>query len=202
MYPSTGQLMLGFHGCDRKVGRKLVSGKANPIPSENPWDWLGHGVYFWEGDPQRAFEYAEAVSRKPRSGIRTPFVVGAAIDLGYGLNLLNRSHLELLRRSYAGLQEALSLQGQPLPANKPGRVGPDLLRRDLDCAVLNFLHEGIRIQGGQPFDTVRAAFWEGSELYGGAGFRELNHIQICVRNLNCIKGYFLPREADQAWPIP
>jgi len=28
----------------------------------------------------------------------------------------------------------------------------------------------------------------------GAGFKEKNHIQICVRNRNCIKGYFLPRE--------
>ena len=42
------------------------------------------------------------------------------------------------------------------------------------------------------FDSVRSAFIEGDELYPGSTFREKNHIQICVRNLACIKGYFWP----------
>ena len=44
----------------------------------------------------------------------------------------------------------------------------------------------------QPFDTVRAAFLEGDRLYDNAGFASKNHIQICVRELRCIKGYFRP----------
>ena len=50
-----------------------------------------------------------------------------------------------------------------------------------------------------PFDSVRGVFWEGKELYKNAGFREKDHIQICIRNPNCIKGYFLPRELDNAF---
>ena len=37
---------------------------------------------------------------------------------------------------------------------------------------------------------------------GNAGFAEKNHIQICVCNPNCIKGYFLPREIDMKYPNP
>lgn len=33
-------------------------------------------------------------------------------------------------------------------------------------------------------------------LYPEAGFTEKNHIQICIRNPNCIKSFFLPRELD------
>lgn len=45
-------------------------------------------------------------------------------------------------------------------------------------------------------------FCEGQELYPNAGFREKNHIQICVCNPNCIKGYFLPRGINQDYPNP
>lgn len=46
----------------------------------------------------------------------------------------------------------------------------------------------------KPYDSIRAAFWEGKELYNTAGFKEKNHIQICIRDPKCIIGYFLPRQ--------
>ena len=47
-----------------------------------------------------------------------------------------------------------------------------------------------------PIDSIRAAFIEGEEIYPGAGFNEKTHIQICIRNPNCIKGFFLPRKRN------
>jgi hypothetical protein len=32
--------------------------------------------------------------------------------------------------------------------------------------------------------------------------QEKNHIQIAIRNPNCIKGYFLPKEPDNLYSIP
>lgn len=49
---------------------------------------------------------------------------------------------------------------------------------------------------------MKGVFWEGVELYPDAGFREKNHIQICVRNPNCIKGFFLPRKLDMNYINP
>jgi hypothetical protein len=65
-----------------------------------------------------------------------------------------------------------------------------LLLRYLDCAVVEMLHTIQAEDGLASFQTVRGAFLEGSPIYPGAGVRERNHIQICVRELRCIKGYF------------
>jgi hypothetical protein len=67
---------------------------------------------------------------------------------------------------------------------------------DLDCAVLQTLHELRKEAGRPPFDTVRGFFLEGRELYPAAGFRELDHIQICVCTASKVIGYFLARAAD------
>jgi hypothetical protein len=56
------------------------------------YDWLGDGVYFWDHNARRAFDFASEVAKRPHpSGqkIKTPAVVGAIIDLGYCLNLLD-----------------------------------------------------------------------------------------------------------------
>lgn len=39
-------------------------------------------------------------------------------------------------------------------------------------------------------DTVKGVFTEGTPLYEGSGFREKTHIQIVVRDSQCIKGLF------------
>jgi hypothetical protein len=88
MYSTRPGLVLGFHGCDEQVARKVLTGEELLKSSANNYDWLGHGIYFYEGD----------------------------------------------------------------------------------------------------------------ELYPNAGFREKDHIQICVRNPNCIKGFFLPRNLDYSYP--
>ncbi|MBI2421655.1 MAG: hypothetical protein HYV27_02415 [Candidatus Hydrogenedentes bacterium] len=192
MYTSPVTLILGFHGCDRKVGESILGGKAGHLhKSENRYDWLGHGIYFWENNPVRALEFAEELQAFPRSGkqtIKEVFAVGAMIDPGHCLNLMESGSLRLLQEAYALLAELSEKRGARMPVNKRAVDSGELLQRDLDCAVIEVLCSSVDI----PYDTVRGVFWEGSELYPGAGFREKNHIQICVRNPSCIKGYFRP----------
>ena len=79
------------------------------------------------------------------------------------------------------------------------------LIRKLDCATLEFMHDTILkernadiardgFSNRSVFDTVRGVFIEGGPVYKGAGIFEKSHIQVCVRNINCIKGFFIPRE--------
>lgn len=84
-----------------------------------------------------------------------------------------------------------------LPENKKAGTSKDILLRELDCAVIQTLHENMRINGEKPFDSIRGVFWEGEEVYPNASFREKDHIQICIINPNCIKGLFLPRELNK-----
>lgn len=171
-------------------------GKTKLKPSNNCYDWLGSGIYFWENDPDRALSYAKMIKKYPercKSKIETPAVVGAVIDLGYCLNLFEENNLKLIKETY-NLYENLKNLGFEIPENKGG---DDLLLRNLDCAVINTIHDLRKIHNEKEFDSVRAPFWEGKELYPNAGFREKNHIQICVRNLKCIKGYFDPISINQ-----
>jgi hypothetical protein len=197
--------VLGFHGCDRTVAEAVVGGSTGLTPSQNSYDWLGDGIYFWENNPQRALEFATEFMDRGRKGkprIKTPAVIGAVIDLGFCLNLLDAKFLQILRGGFEVLQQTLAATGEPRPVNKSFKHGGEILMRDLDCAVINSVHRFRADQKLPEFDTVRSAFVEGGELFAGSTFREKNHIQISVRNPRCIKGYFWPVGDLDAGPDP
>ena len=99
-------------------------------------------------------------------------------------------------RTHHYLVSAAEELGQALPKN----TGREFGARLLDRAVIETVHtlrEYSKTPDGAPltlplYDTMRSPFQEGNALYDGAGFQAKNHIQIAVRNLACIKGYFKP----------
>lgn len=158
------------------------------MPSNNLWDWLGDGVYFWEQNPKRALEYAVEVaagSQFNKTKIKTPFVFGAIIQLGNCLNLVEAESLAILQEAYKGLKILHDEAGRTLPVNKKDN-------RMLDCAVIKHIHQAEKQTGNFSYDTIRSFFDEGVEVYPGASFATRNHLQVCVRNQSLIKGYFLP----------
>ncbi len=182
-------LAVGYHGCDVQVARKVISLRDSLRLSQNPWDWLGHGYYFWEDSYARARSWAVTEGRRPRSEIKRPAVLGAVIDLGNCLNLADAGALKQVKAAHSEYKRFCNSAGIEEAKNR----GPDLRARYLDCAVMESLHQLRREEGEPAFDTVRGFFIEGRELYDGAGFRELDHIQICVRSLDQIIGFFWPR---------
>lgn len=59
-YEFLPQPLLGFHGYDEKLGEALLRGEIKHlVPSQNDYDWLGTGIYFWEGNPERALRFAQ-----------------------------------------------------------------------------------------------------------------------------------------------
>lgn len=195
MYSRRTGLTLAFHGCDQSLVTPILNGSTFLKKSTNKYDWLGHGIYFWERSPSRAFEFAEFLSRTKKR-IKHPAVIGAVVDLGYCLDLLDYPRLSFLKDAYNFLVISSEAAGMALPVNKMAADGNDLLYRELDCTVIESLHKLRMEKGLPPFDSIRSAFWEGKELYPSAGIREKNHIQICIRNPNCIKGFFRERQGD------
>ena len=59
MYTTRPGLILGFHGCDNSISLKVLVGEESLRSSENEYDWLGHGIYFWENSDSRALEFAQ-----------------------------------------------------------------------------------------------------------------------------------------------
>lgn len=185
-------IILGYHGCHRDIVESVVRGKTHLKPSNNSYDWLGSGIYFWEDDPSRALDWA-----KNRYGDNF-FVVGAAIDLADCLDLVRQKDRDLIGVAFQTLKTQYEIDGEPLPKNTNTRRDPnnDRLMRNLDCAVIHKTRDIKKsTDNGRDFDTIRAPFLEGEELYSGSGFRTKTHIQVAVVNPNCVKGYFIPKLA-------
>jgi hypothetical protein len=181
------RIVVGYHGCTAAFARDLLLGRQ-PIrdwrPSQNEWDWLGDGIYFFEHAPERALRWA----RERYGGRRQrPAVLGAYLQLGRCFDLLNEAVTALLAQAYEKEARTFALAGRPLPENR----GPGGKRRELDCLVINSCLRDLH-QRGVVYDTVRGAFLEGVPAYPGAGFARESHIQIAVRSSSCILGVFRP----------
>jgi len=211
MYDSP-RLIVGYHGCDQSVKDHVLKNRVHLDKSTNTYDWLGEGIYFWEDDYKRAEEWAKNKTN--------PAVIGAFIKLGNCLYLLNVEKTQLLIDAYTLVENENRLKNMTLPSNTI-LVGGISFKRKLDCLVIEkvkdlnnekiqqrlYLSERInnsliKIQQDSEFyDTIRAMFPEGNELYQNAGFREKNHIQICVINPNAIVGYFDPLDKDPNYKV-
>ncbi len=176
--------VLGFHGCDKAVAEKVLSG-APLKPSQNDYDWLGPGIYFWEANPRRGLDFAIELKGVKRAKIAEPAVIGAVIDLGLCLDLTTGAGIAQVARAHRSLVQVAAESGWDLPTN-----GEDLRRRDLDCAVFRMLHDIRKNEGDPALETVRGIFVEGRPLYAGGGIFEKTHIQLCVCNPANIKGVF------------
>ena len=137
--------LIGFHGCDQEIRDKIVLHQAKFKESVNDYDWLGHGIYFWENDYERAFQWAKEKKKNPA-------VIGALIESGNCLDLLEQSSKERLKTGYDMLKDKFP---DNLPKNKWGK---DHLLRNLDCAVINTLCEHYLKKFAFIFDSVRGAF--------------------------------------------
>jgi hypothetical protein len=198
-------LILGFHGCDANDCQKLINSQNEFKISQKKYDWLGNGMYFWENNYKRALEWAKA--KQNRGEIKKAAVVGAVLQLNHCCDFLNSESIQTLKDYYGLMKAHYKKANWPLPINKDvtSDLNKDKLLRHLDCAVIEFMNDSIQSRvkleiekngysNFNVFDSVRGVFVEGGRIYDGAGIFEKSHIQICIRNPNCIKGFFLPRK--------
>lgn len=204
MYRRRPNLQIGFHGCDEPIRDNLVTKPDFVKKSQESYDWLCHGFYVWENNYQRAYQWA--LDKKNRGTLTTPSVVGVVYQLDYCLDFTDSEFIDIISLYYGLMKDDLLIVGKKLPQNKnlPKDKYHDLILRELDCAVIEYLHQKISeninaeiskkgFSDYEHFDTVRGIFTEGGPAFEGAGIQTKNHIQICIRNLNCIKGFFIPR---------
>lgn len=200
LYNDRGNLAIGFHGCTKDVAMKLISNPADIKLSENDYDWLGSGFYIWENNLERAREWA--IDTHGENGA----VVGVVYELGTCLDLMDSCCIDLVKAARIDFEDLMASLELPLPVNRDIKndLHKDKILRNYDCAVINHLTrttdaayvEDVKSQGfsqTQVFDSVRGCFWEGGKI-DNMEIYEKTHIQIAIRNVNCIRGIFLPRE--------
>ena len=188
-------ILTGYHGCDITTAYDVVL-NDNLNPSRNTYDWLGNGIYFWEDDVERAYDWAKYVSKNPKlfhNKIGHPCVIGAVIELKNHLDLTISSARQVVREAYNNISEIYAEKGLSLPKNRKATKGDDYLKiRELDCLVINSINEFRKAKKEPLIDVIRAPFLEGEPLYTRASFMNETHIQICVKDPTAIRGYFIP----------
>lgn len=160
----------GYHATNATTAHKLLTEGADWEPSSNGYDWLGSGIYFWQDDVQRAWEFGcEGRRGWPPS---ETVVLEADIELGNCLDLIGRQYMKMLKQVFDHFENEM---GSALPNNTSGRHARD-------CLVVDRVAEHWMGRA----DTVRGVFIEGDEVYPGSVFRTHQHVQIAVRNPDCI----------------
>lgn len=197
MYSKLPNLVIGFHGCNKKTFNSVIKEGGYLRKSENTYDWLGHGIYFWEQNLERARDWAK---RRYKDDAE---VIGAVLDLGYCLNLTDSASAKYLEQGYRLLKARCETIGTDLPVNRSSKKTEDILLRDLDCSVIQQIQDYYSNTPSMPaFDSVRGVFIEGDPAYPGAAIKSKTHIQLCICNPNCIKGYFAPRKDSSKYRMP
>lgn len=191
-------LVVAYHGCDITVRDDLISGKLAQLKhSENPYDWLGPGAYFFENDLERAHIFAKASADAPdqlytAKPIATPAVVGAILKVGRWLDMTHQEGIQLFKEADSAFIAGLQASNAQIPVNAPAHEGDvDILHRSRDRAVFGFIHD----QQPGVFDAVRGAFAQGDHVSDNSGFRLRTHVQIALLNDSCVLGWFLPPKA-------
>jgi hypothetical protein len=154
----SSSFVLGYHGCQNAVGEALLSGRRFR-ESNNDYDWLGPGIYFWEANPERVLDFAKELAALNRPRIKRPFVLVAVIEMGLCLDLAARDSIKQIRIAHEHLCEQAALEGSALPKN-----GDKFWQRDLGCAVLPHLHQLLEEGGSPGIDTMRGLFIEGAAV--------------------------------------
>lgn len=174
------QTVVGYHGCSLEVARQILE-QQRFIPSTKAYDWLGEGIYFWEYAPYRALQWAQERSTVSDTSVA---VIGATIQLGRCLNLLDVEYMTSLAAVYAAFA-ALGVATLPRNTNRGAHY--------LDRYIIDAHCREIEEAGLAPVQTVRGSFAEGSPVYAGSKILDKSHVQIAVRDATCLSDLHMAR---------
>jgi hypothetical protein len=172
-------IVFGYHGTTKPRAEQILT--EGFIPSRNPYDWLGDGVYFFERAPSRALEWAAEV-HTPADAC----VVESEIELRDCLDLTDTAGVAVLQPFYDRFVATY------------GRETVERLRqtsggRRFDCRVMNWACDTLE-ERGRPVRVIREAFEEGDPIWvdpGGdlapSGIRVKTHVQLAVRDCSVIR---------------
>jgi hypothetical protein len=93
--------LIGFHGCEQAVRDANVAGKKSMKISNNAWDWLGDGYYFWQNNYERALHYAKNPPGQLKIG--KPAVLGAGFRENTHIQIAIRNPNMISRAAVAAL---------------------------------------------------------------------------------------------------
>ena len=161
----------GYHGTSATDAAVIV--RDGFIPSDNDYDCLGNGVYFFQDG------LAQAGALAKRAHPSEPAVVQADVRLEDCMDLKDSlGWLPLLAQAHGEVLRVSREQGLPLPRQTGGHHRLDRVVVELTVGILE--RAGIRIR------AVRGVFPEGPPAFPGSFLSEGSHVQVAVRDTDLI----------------
>lgn len=167
--------------------------------SENSWDWLGKGVYFFEAAPSMAWQWAvEFAERQRKKGNdSTPALLSAVLDIERCMDLLDDVWDEPMKAAADELEKDGVLAQQHGLRLRSAKLSRAVIVSDYemplkayrnnsaDCQVVNAVW-GKAKDAGFLASGIRAPFVLGKQLYSNSFFFDEGHVQISVVDRNII----------------
>ncbi|HEX8737958.1 MAG TPA: hypothetical protein VF721_21680 [Pyrinomonadaceae bacterium] len=163
--------VIGFHGTSINYVEKILSEGFKP--SNNEYDWLGDGVYFFQDAPGRAWEWARRIHKENAA------VIGAKIRLEACIDLLDIRWTSVLSELYDSFLTQMKRSNLELPKQSSGA-------HRLDRLVINYA-VGFLAERETKIRCVRGAFIEGKPIFPDSAIFDRAHVQIAVRDIMLIE---------------
>lgn len=160
----------GFHGTTELAGRRILEDGFSV--SQNDYDWLGDGIYFFQDAPQLALDWARQKSTA------FPCVLEAHILIKDFIDLLDPKWSTWLANVHDRYVIELKAAKKLAPMQRGGA-------HRLDRAVLNYA-VAVRTAEGYHVGGIRGAFVEGRPVFPNSALFTKSHIQIAVRDRSYI----------------
>jgi hypothetical protein len=164
----------GFHGTSEANAESILRNGFRP--SENPYDWLGAGVYFFQDAPHAAHNYAEKYCQENGG---EPTVLRSRVRLASCIDLFDTA----LNDTFRAIYETCSQANESLPENNGGF-------RPLDRMIVNYVCSFFEEEHHLPVQSVRGIFIEHDDeerLFPGSLIYKTSHVQIAVRDTALIE---------------
>ena len=161
----------GYHGTTSSKVENIMS--KGFFPSTNSYDWLGHGIYFWQDAPLRAIEWVRESAANPTD---RPVLVKARLRLSNCIDLLDVGWRDSIVDTARDFMVSINRKSKSGTLRNSAKG-----RHDLDCAFFNFLVELLKKQGYE-VGAIRAAMGEGEPILPGSPIRLKSHVQIAILN--------------------
>lgn len=172
----------GYHGTTLQSANAILNNGF--LVSQNPWEWLGDGIYFWQDAPIRAREWALDWSLRNQQN-HDPAVVKAKLNLIDCIDMLDvgwRDVLQELSQEFLALVRSIP----EFSKLKNHRAGAARGRHELDAAFFNFAVEDLR-RRGVTVRSIRAAITEGNPILPESPLCYKSHVQICILDQSLIE---------------
>lgn len=190
--------VIGYHGTRRSVAERIVLRQQSFTWQDNPGDWMGSGVYFWEYGPKQAWWWAE-LRRRHRKWEEPTAVVASMIRLGFCFDLLDPDNARDLKSFHDDFVQARAAAGEePLTNQRRHKY--------LDRAVFEYAYAAIEQENAKLGEPARVDTCRGVHVRPGGRGRLWDRswvehdtfIQLLVRNADCILGSWLVDPIEEA----